>query len=507
MTQGPNIQARLREGIDAAKQGDRLTARRLLQQVLAYDRNNELALMWMASVVDTLEERRSFLQRALQINPNNARAREALRRLGGDDSNLPPPTTSSDTSGYVETPTRSNNNVYLLLAGAVAVIVVVIVAVILLNPSNTPEVQPTLSNFQLTFAASVNTANQPTSTTDPRPPTATVFTGVVVTFDQNQSQQLPATFTPTPPPTATPTSFPSPTPFALSDFSIIYSDVEPNAAAPSLYSGSADGTDEIKLESGTIGGFTDIAVSPDGSRIAFIRLVPTGEVREVTTEATEEAVIAFPQLFIASLDDLATAQPVTNFTTETLAHPAWSPDGQFVIFSSNTDGDEELYSLNVENNELKQLTQNEGRDFDPSYSPDGSLIIFASDFETPGFAEIYTMSSEGGETTRMTDEAGSSYSPVFAPDGTRIAFISDRQSDADLFVMDANGQRPFLLTIDDNGADDRAPAWSPDSQYILFSSNREDDTYFWYAIDPSGVITKLADNDRLPQSLTFVDES
>ena len=82
MSEQSNVPARLREGIDAAKRGDKIAARRLLQQVLSVDGDNELALMWMASVVDSLNERRFFLERALSINPKNDRAREALRRLG-----------------------------------------------------------------------------------------------------------------------------------------------------------------------------------------------------------------------------------------------------------------------------------------------------------------------------------------------------------------------------------------------------------------------------------------
>lgn len=82
-SRGPDIGERLREGIEAARRGDRINARRLLQQVLILDRDNEAALMWMASVVDTLAERRAFLERAIKVNPNNQRAREALERLGG----------------------------------------------------------------------------------------------------------------------------------------------------------------------------------------------------------------------------------------------------------------------------------------------------------------------------------------------------------------------------------------------------------------------------------------
>ncbi|KXK14356.1 MAG: hypothetical protein UZ15_CFX003003090, partial [Chloroflexi bacterium OLB15] len=78
----PNIEELLRQGVDAARSGDKLTARRLLQQVLLNDKHNVTALMWMASVVDTLEDRRAYLQRVLQVDPNNERAREAASSFG-----------------------------------------------------------------------------------------------------------------------------------------------------------------------------------------------------------------------------------------------------------------------------------------------------------------------------------------------------------------------------------------------------------------------------------------
>ena len=77
-----NANSKLKAGIEAAQQGDKKTARNLLKQVLAEDPNNELAWMWLASAVESLDERRACLQKVLQINPNNARAREALSRLG-----------------------------------------------------------------------------------------------------------------------------------------------------------------------------------------------------------------------------------------------------------------------------------------------------------------------------------------------------------------------------------------------------------------------------------------
>ncbi|HRL11507.1 MAG TPA: hypothetical protein PKX07_06485, partial [Aggregatilineales bacterium] len=72
------IQSKLRSAIEAARAGERDRARRLLEQVLAEDDSNEVAWLWMASVVNTLPERRSSLERVLEINPENVRAQEAL---------------------------------------------------------------------------------------------------------------------------------------------------------------------------------------------------------------------------------------------------------------------------------------------------------------------------------------------------------------------------------------------------------------------------------------------
>lgn len=81
MSQQEELQKKLRAGIDAAKNGDRATARRLLEQVIDIDENNEMAWIWLASSVNTVAERRECLERVLVINPGNTRAREALSRL------------------------------------------------------------------------------------------------------------------------------------------------------------------------------------------------------------------------------------------------------------------------------------------------------------------------------------------------------------------------------------------------------------------------------------------
>ena len=489
-----STQERLREGIEAARRGDKLTARRLLQQVLLQDRTNEAALMWMASVMDTVAERRAYLERALQVNPKNERAREALARLGGA-----PSAAVVDTSSAVNR--RSGTNPYLVAAGVVAVLMIIIVAVVLL--SSRPPVE---TNVDRTFAAVMN----PTFTASPViVPTATFF-GIVVTLDPN-AVELPPTFTPTRTPTETPTLEPTATPLSVQDFTFFYSDFDSGAGQTSLF--VAEDGDEEQLS--TEGGFSDVAIHPDGDWIAFVRMpTPPSESEEEASNDEESAVetelpddaagVVFPQIFVAPLSNLDEATQLTWMGGSSMTYPSWSADGERIVFSNNEDGDEDLYVVGGSGGPVERLTNNEVVDTSPRFSPDGELIAYTSDVDSPGFSEIYTISVEDGTITRLTDDQGNNYSPAWSPDGTRIAYLSDKNGDGDIYVMDADGSRSMQLTPDDQGAEDRNPVWSPDGRWIVFSSNRESENFRWYAVNVATreVIT-LTVNSRNAQSLVF----
>ncbi len=160
---------KLREGIDAAKRGDKLAARRQLLQVLSGDANNELALMWMASVVDTLSERRFYLERALQVNPGNSRAREALRRLGVEVPDEPsnPGSSSTRTDDLPRIPT-GRTNVYLIAAAVVAFAVVAIVVTAVVASLNAANPAVPTPDVQATFAALIANTDRYADARHPR---------------------------------------------------------------------------------------------------------------------------------------------------------------------------------------------------------------------------------------------------------------------------------------------------------------------------------------------------
>lgn len=492
-----SAQENLRQGIDAAKRGDKLAARRHLQQVLIADRNNEIAWMWMASVVDTLDERRRCLERALQINPNNERAREALKRLGG----TPPPSTRAaaaaaddDRAGSYVPRERRSINPYMIGAAAVLVIVIgVIVAALLTN--RPAIVVPPTDDIDATFAVIV--AIQPSSTRDPRPPTETPLPGVIVTYDPQIVVTLPPTFTPTFTFTPSNTPQPTPAPLPLESLDILYSDIAPGASTASLFQNTADGSGEGSID---LGDFNDLAISPDGTRFAFVRTV---------TYTRNDEDITAPELFVAPLNAPNEATQITQLGGLALERPSWSPDSTELVFASNADNDFEIYRVSASGGAPRQLTVNENADIDPDWSPDGTRIAYASDQDSPDFLEVYTMDIFGNEVTRITDASGNNFSPRWSPDGTRFAFVSDRTGRGEIFLMLNNGNGQQMLTVGDGNAESSSPVWSPDGRWIAFRSNRategSSDKFQWFIMDTRGQnVRPIVLTDREPQSLAFL---
>jgi thioredoxin-like negative regulator of GroEL len=77
----PDREQLLKMAITSAKQGNKQASRMMFQQVLSGDPRNERALMWMAQLAETRQERAEWLNRVLAVNPLNEQASEALRKM------------------------------------------------------------------------------------------------------------------------------------------------------------------------------------------------------------------------------------------------------------------------------------------------------------------------------------------------------------------------------------------------------------------------------------------
>jgi Tol biopolymer transport system component/putative intracellular protease/amidase len=170
-------------------------------------------------------------------------------------------------------------------------------------------------------------------------------------------------------------------------------------------------------------------------------------------------------------------------------------EGGLIAFVSTRDGDGEIYRMNTDGSDLRQLTDNTKWDGFPTWSPDGSQIAYYQYVDKKNWV-IMVMEADGSNPRKLTDNGTCDGAPYWSPDGKRIAYSSDADCTGEhreIYVMGADGGSPHNLTRND--ADDMSSSWSPDSQQIVFSSNRDGDYEIYIMSDDGSVVNQLTDNE------------
>jgi Tol biopolymer transport system component len=149
----------------------------------------------------------------------------------------------------------------------------------------------------------------------------------------------------------------------------------------------------------------------------------------------------------------------------------WSPDGKQIAYSAKRDGNIEIYLLDVENaiqgNAASQtLTDTPApvQNLVTSWSPDGSRLAFSSNRD--GNMEIYLMTPEGNDIVRLTNNVTSDAEPRWSPDGKQIVFSSSRDGNVEIYVLNVegaiqSGNDAIARRLTDHIGDDTGPVWSP----------------------------------------------
>ena len=203
----------------------------------------------------------------------------------------------------------------------------------------------------------------------------------------------------------------------------------------------ADGTDRRRIP---LQGGIEYApsLSPDGTRVAFIRVDDDG----------------YSRLFVANVDGTSERQMTAQLPFEFRSTPAWSPDGTQLAFAAGHPGALAVWVVRADGAHAEQLTEfGAWSDFDPTWSPDGKAIAFVRT-TGPRRASIVVLDLATLEERTIVPVAQNRH-PAWSPDGSRIAFVSamDGGSDQELYTVKPDGSGLVRLTTND--ADERRPSW------------------------------------------------
>jgi Tol biopolymer transport system component len=171
------------------------------------------------------------------------------------------------------------------------------------------------------------------------------------------------------------------------------------------------------------------------------------------------------------ISQLQSTSSVTN-ATKTV-----SAENRLLAFTSNQNGNLDIYTMRADGSGLTNLTNHPAKDLHPIWSPDGKHIAFESDRD--GFMQIYRMDADGSNVVQITrDEADhkltlqydGKYNP-WSPDGNRLIFIQEESAEetGTLYSIDINGENEVRLA---NGRiSPNYVSWSPDGKYIGYVLN------------------------------------
>ena len=167
-----------------------------------------------------------------------------------------------------------------------------------------------------------------------------------------------------------------------------------------------------------------------------------------------------------------------------------------------------LWTIDAETGEGQQLTNGDVFDeIEPAWSPDGEKIVFRSnqadnpDLE-PEAVDLLVVSATGGAARKIEAPAGPKQKPVFSPDGKQVCYSSTLGGSYQIWHLPSLGSIALQLTKTQAPYSDALTVWSPDGRNVVFYSNRSGSWDIW-SVDLAGrgepkQLTHFESNENYP---------
>lgn len=275
---------------------------------------------------------------------------------------------------------------------------------------------------------------------------------------------------------------------------------------------------------------------------------PSGESRRLTQDLTDysrisitgdgKAIVAVESesassVWVSPNADPALAKQITSAKDNAARGIAWTPDKR-IVYVSMMSGNTEVWIMNADGTDAKQLT-NDGRiKYTPVVSPDGRYIVYGT---SQGGADLWRINSDGGDQVLLTAKGVDDANPDISPDSKWIVYSSFKAGKQGLWKMPIEGGEPIQLTsvsttepnispdgrliacfyrdekqkwriavVPFEGGDlvntfeipqtveiDMTPKWTPDGRGITYIDNRGGLTNLWLLAYPAGTAKQVTD--------------
>ena len=172
--------------------------------------------------------------------------------------------------------------------------------------------------------------------------------------------------------------------------------------------------------------------------------------------------------------------------------PLWRNDGTAIIISANEDGDEDIFAISPQGHRtgygLGALTDNTVYDEAFAIRPHTGEIVFQSNRN--GAYDLYLMDADGGNVRQITDTEDIEVEASWSPDGSTLIYSANPNDQMDLYILDMNSGA--VMQITDTPLDELYADWSPDGSQIAYAViNLETDTAEIYVMDAPGTTANL----------------
>ena len=273
---------------------------------------------------------------------------------------------------------------------------------------------------------------------------------------------------------------------------IVYQTLQPNYPDEQIFTMDIDGGNKTMRSTG-LGRCTCSYYTPDGKYVYFSSTHERNAGAQKKLDRSKGYVWMVNPDFIMYRRNLKTNSLEKVFSTKGyVAETTIDPNGKYLTFTSDKDGDLEIYRADLQGKNVKRLTNHPGYDGGPFVSWDGKKIAYRRDLIStpdelkdykellsehmvrPSKLEIWLMDADGSNNRQITQLKKASFAPFLHPDGKRIIFCSNWEDpkgrEFDLYMIRTDGSHLERITY--TGGFDGFPMFTKDGKKLLFSSNR-----------------------------------